>query len=1009
MSGAFRIPQGGLIDRSSRLAFTFDGRRLEGQAGDTLASALLAHGVRLMGRSFKYHRPRGVLGAGVEEPNALVEVGSGGRFEPNTRATDLFLYEGLTAASQNRWPSLGFDAGAANQLIAPFIPAGFYYKTFFGGPGPWAFYERFIRRAAGLGRPPREAEADAFDHRAAFCDVLVVGAGPAGLAAARAATLAGARVIVAEQDGRAGGGLLRDPARIEGEDGLAWTDGVVALVRERGGRVLTRTTAAGFYDHGLVNLVERRVEAGEAPAAGVAQRIWHVRAKRVVLAQGALERPLLFAGNDRPGVMLASAARTYASRYAVRPGSRAVVAGCDDHVYLTALALADAGLEIAAVLDSRHEVAGPLAEAARERFACHLEARVVAAKGARAVSGATAEAGGRFLALDCDLIAMSGGQTPVVHLHMQAGGGLGWDEASGAFKPTAPRQNQESAGAGAGLHGLAAALADGWRAGSAAAAGGASPGRAPSTALRSPSPASGGGETSPGPRPSLASPCGGSTGEAGDGGRLAPSRTGVAYDLPAGSNPKTAFIDFQNDVTAADVDLAWREGYRSVEHLKRYTTLGMASDQGKTSNLVGLARMAAALGKSPPEVGLTTFRPPFTPVTFGALAGEAVGDQVAPNRRLALHDAHDEAAAVWQPAGYWRRPRAYPRSGEPLADAALREARRVRQAVGMADVSTLAKFAIAGPDAAPFLELICATGVARLAVGRGRYTIMLREDGVVADDGTVWRLAENRFLMTSSTGGADTMAGHLSYVRRVLAPGLRVMATAVQEHWAGIAVAGPRARDVIAEAAGEAPPSHMSLARTTIAGEAVLLLGASYSGERAFEVYAPAYAATAVWRALARGVAGAGGGPYGLDAMELLRIEKGHVVTGAEVDGRMSPHDLGLSRMLRKRGYIGWAALQRPDFLRPDRLRLVGLESVEGALPEGAMVLPADGAPAEGHVSSAGRRVLGEGAIGLGLVKGGPDRLGETLVVSSPTRGLHGRARLVAPMFHDPEGTRYRD
>lgn len=494
-----------------------------------------------------------------------------------------------------------------------------------------------------------------------------------------------------------------------------------------------------------------------------------------------------------------------------------------------------------------------------------------------------------------------------------------------------------------------------------------------------------------------------------EGGRLAPSRTGAAYGLPVGSNAKTAFVDFQNDVTAADVDLAWREGYRSVEHLKRYTTLGMASDQGKTSNLVGLARMAAALGKSPPEVGLTTFRPPYTPVTFGALAGEAVGDHVAPNRRLALHEEHAQAGAVWQPSGYWRRPRSYPRPGESLTDAALREARGVRLAAGVVDVSTLAKFEIAGPDAAAFLELICATNIGRLPVGRGRYTIMLREDGIVADDGTVWRLAENRFLMTSSTGGADTMAAHLSYVRRVLARGLRVMATTVQERWTGIALAGPRARDTLGVATGETPPSHMSLARARLAGEAVLLLGASYSGERAFEVYVPTHTAGPVWRALAEGAAAAGGGPYGLDAMELLRIEKGHIVTGAEVDGRMSPHDLGLSKMLRKRGFIGWAALQRPDFQRADRLRLVGLEAVEGALPEGAMILPADGAAPQGHVSSAGRRVLGEGAIGLGLVKGGPDRLGEELVVSSPTRRLRGRVRLVAPIFHDPEGARYRD
>jgi glycine cleavage system aminomethyltransferase T len=640
-------------------------------------------------------------------------------------------------------------------------------------------------------------------------------------------------------------------------------------------------------------------------------------------------------------------------------------------------------VEIAAVLDARTVAEGPLADAARTRFACHLDGRVVIAHGKRAVRGVTAEAGGRTFDLTCDLVAMSGGQTPVVHLHMQAGGGLEWDEVSGAFNPTTPRQNQDSAGAGAGVQGLAAVLADGWRAGTAAAI---AVDLAPFTASRSPSP-SGGGERL----------------------RLAPAASGAAYELPAGSNPKTAFIDFQNDVTATDVDLAWREGYRSVEHLKRYTTLGMASDQGKTSNLVGLARMARALGKTPPEVGLTTFRPPYTPVTFGALAGQAVGDHVAPNRRLALHEAHASAGAVWLPSGYWSRPRAYPKPGETPAAAALREARMVRQTVGMVDVSTLGKFDIVGPDAAAFLELICATSVARLAAGRGRYTIMLREDGIVVDEGTVWRLTENRFLLTSSTGGADAMAAHLSYVRRVLAPELRVMATVIQERWAGIAVAGPRVRGLVADLTGAPAPSHMSIAKARIAGQPILLLGASYSGERAFEVYVPTHAATTVWRRLAERVAAEGGGLYGLDAMGLLRIEKGHVVTGAEVDGRTSPHDLDLSRMLRRRGYIGWAALQRPEFRRLDRPRLVGLEAVDGVLPEGAMILPAPGAAPEGHVSSEGRRVLGEGAIGLGLVKAGPDRIGEVMIASSPTRGLAGRVKLTSPIFYDAEGARYRD
>ena len=979
VSAPYRTPVGGLIDRSRRVGFEFDGHRYEGHPGDSLASALLASGVRLTGRSFKYHRPRGVLGAGVEEPNALVGAGLGGRYEPNTRATDLFLYDGLTAESQNRWPNLSFDLGAVNQLIAPFIPAGFYYKTFFGGPRLWRVYEHFIRQAAGLGKPPRAPEADAFDHRAAFCDVLVVGSGPAGLAAAKAAAGAGARVILAEQDVRLGGALMRDPADIDGEPGLDWAAGVEGLVRDRGGKALTRTTATGFYDHGLVSLVERRVEAGQEPGSHTpAQRLWHVRARRVVLAQGAIERPLMFSGNDRPGVMLASAARTYAQRYGVRAGSRAVVAGCDDHAYLTALALGEAGIEIAAVLDSRAEASGALADAARERFAVHAQAQVVAARGSVAVRGATLAVNGRAFEVGCDLIAVSGGQTPVVHLHMQAGGGLAWDETAGAFNPAAPRQNQDSAGAGAGRHGLLAALADGWRAGVEAVA-----------RLDFSPPADG--------FPQVTAR------------REAPATCGATYVLPALSNPKTAFIDFQNDVTAADVDLAWREGYRSVEHLKRFTTLGMASDQGKTSNLLGLSRMAQALGKTPPEVGLTTFRPPYTPVTLGALAGEAVGVHVAPRRRLPARAAHISRGAIWQPSGYWSRPRAYPRHGETLAAAALREARAVRQAVGVVDVSTLAKFEVAGPDAAAFLELICATTVGKLAVARGRYTIMLREDGMVADDGTIWRMAADRFLMTSSTGGADTMAHNLSYVRRVLAPQLRVMVTALQERWAGFAIAGPRARDVIGELAGIEPPRHMSLARASFAGRAGLLLGASYSGERAFEVYAPSFAAAEVWRRIEALVVAAGGAPYGLDAMELLRIEKGHIVTGAEIDGRRSPHDLGLTKMLRPGGYLGWAALQRPDFARPDRLRLVGLEALDDALPEGAMLLPRAGAKSEGHVSSGGRRVLGEGAIGLGLVEAGPDRLGEVMLASSPTRGLQGRVKLVAPIFHDPEGARYRD
>jgi sarcosine oxidase subunit alpha len=964
----------------SEVRFTFDGRPYTGVAGDTLASALLANGLALFGRSFKYHRPRGVLAAGVEEPNALVGAGTGGRFEPNTRATDLFIYEGLVAESQNRWPSLNFDIGAANRLIARFIPAGFYYKTFFGGPRLWMLYEHFIRRAAGLGRAPTAPEADRFQHRAASCDVLVVGSGPAGLAAASAAAAAGARVILVEQDDRLGGSLLRDSASIDGRTSADWAEGVRGQVQAVGGRVLTRTTAIGFWDHGLVTLAERLCEAGQTPPEGQpAQRLWRVRPRRAVLAMGAIERPLLFSGNDTPGVMLSSAVRTYVKRFGVLPGERVVIATCDDDAYLTALSILEAGGEVAAVLDSRASADSEIVRAVTMRAPVHFDARPVKALGGKqGVTALEARVGAKPMAFAGDLIAVSGGFTPVVHLHMQAGGGLDWDEASGAFIPTAARQNQISAGASAGKDGLEAHLTDGWRAGSDAAT---------QAGFHAPE----------GPAP------------VGIGARPEALGRGAAYEPAPDVYLKTAFVDYQNDVTAADLDLAWREGYRSVEHLKRYTTLGMATDQGKTSNMVGLTRLAKAEGRPPPAVGLTTFRPPYTPVTLGALAGEAVGAHMAPQRRMVLYDLHQAQDPLWQPSGYWSRPRAFPRSGEDLMQAAMREARAVRTTLGLTDVSTLAKFEVVGPDAAALLERVCATTVAKLAVGRGRYTFMLREDGFVIDDGTVWRLEETRYLLTSSTGGADRMIAHISYVRKVLAPELKVSVANVQEHWAAGAFAGPLARAALAELLDIEPPRHMSAAKGRIVGVPVQVLAASYSGERAFEVYAASHQMEAVWRALARAVETRGGALYGLEALELLRIEKGHIEVGAEIDGRRTPADLGLVKMLNsKGGYVGAACLGRPALSAPDRLTVVGL-SAEGAIPEGAMLLPSKGAAPEGHVTSAGARLTGEGGVALGLLRGGAERLGQTLLAASPTRGRTVTVQVVPPHFHDPAGERYRD
>ena len=908
--------------------FRFDGKAYIAQEGDTLAAALLRNGIGLVGRSFKYHRPRGIMTAGVEEPNALVTVGEGGRAEPNTRATDVFVYEGLVAKSQNRWPNLSFDMGAVLGLAAPALSAGFYYKTFFGSAKKWMFYEYFIRKAAGLGNAPTLADPDRFSHRAAFCDVLVGGAGPAGMQAALDAAQDGKRVILVEQDHILAPSLLRDRQ----EQDADWINATAERIRAAGGIILTRTTASGYWEHDLVTLTQRLSEPGQVPAQGVAQRLWHVRAGQVILATGSIERPMAFAHNDRPGVMLSQAVRSYVHRFGVVPGKRVVIATNNDDAYKSAQALKDAGAHIVAILDARPAPAG-----ANSGHRVYNDAVPLSTKGARhCLKSVSALVDGKAMDWDADLLAVSGGFTPVVHLHMQAGGTLDWNEDAQAFIPASSRQNVTTIGGAAEPQAI--------------------------------------------------------------------------FKMVPVSSPKKSFIDFQNDVTLADVDLAWAEGYRSVEHLKRYTTLGMATDQGKLSNMAALGRLAEKQGVAIPEAGLTTFRPPYTPVTMGLIAGAGAKDAGAHVRRLALYDLHAAKNPIWQPLGYWFRPRAYPISGESLAQAALREAKAVRNNVGMTDVSTLAKFEVSGPDAAAFLEIICATTVSKLAVGRGRYTFMLREDGFVFDDGTVWRLDENRYLLTSSTGGADRMATHISYVRQALCPHLRVSAVNVQEHYAGLAVAGPQAKAVLASLIGEEPPRHMSTVPAAIAGVPVIILAASYSGERAFEIYVDASQAEAVWAACEAQVNALSGALYGLEAMEFLRIEKGHLVVGGEVDGRMTPHDLALDKMLNKAGgYIGASGLARPALSEAGRRQLVGLEAIAGDIPEGAMLIPSEGASPQGHVSAAAFRIIAGGSVALGQLTDGFSRHGEILIASSPTRGQQARVRVVAPHFYDAAGERYRD
>ncbi|HKO08681.1 MAG TPA: sarcosine oxidase subunit alpha family protein [Alphaproteobacteria bacterium] len=993
MSQPFRNREGGLIDRGRTIGFSFDGKHYEGHPGDTLASALLANGVRVVGRSYKYHRPRGVLTAGPEEPTALVRLGARGRAEPNTRATMVELHDGLAAESQNRWPSLAFDLGAVNGLLSPLLPAGFYYKTFMAPRGGWKLYEKIIRRAAGLGTAQREPDPDVYEKHHAHCDVLVVGGGPAGLAAALAAGRAGARVILVDETAAFGGQLKRERMTIEGKPALDWVGGAVAeLAGMAEARLLLRTTAFGYYDHNLVALCERVADHLAAPPPyAPRQRLWLVRAREVVLATGAIERPLVFAGNDRPGVMLANAARAYVNQFAVRPGLTAVVCTNNGDAYRSAADLADAGVRVAAVVDARPGAAGALEALAREKgieiLAGHGVVAAHGRKGVRAIDAMALDAhgvpGGRGRTLACDLVAVSGGWSPSVHLHSQSGGRLDYDETLAAFVAGASKQRARSAGAARGQYTLRAALADGFESGAAAArAAGFGSGAVPPT-----------------PRVEKEAEA-----------RLRP----LWSAMPAAGRKGKRFVDIQDDVTAEDVALAAREGYVSVEHLKRYTTLGMGTDQGKTANLNGLAIMAQLRGLPIPSVGTTTFRPPYTPVSFGALAGREVGKAFQPIRRSAMHEWHEEQGAVFVEAGLWLRPRYYPRGREDVRAAAAREARHVREAVGLVDVSTLGKIDIAGRDAAEFLDRVYVNGWKTLAVGKARYGLMLREDGIAFDDGTTSRVGESRYFMTTTTANAAKVLAHLEYYLQVVWPELKVQATSVTEEWAAMALAGPRSRAVLARLAdidvSDAALPFMGVRDCRVAGIPARVFRISFSGELAYEINVPADWGRFVWEAAMSAGRAEDIIAYGTEAMGTLRIEKGHVA-GGELNGQTTPQDLGLGRLVStKKDFIGKALLARPGLQDPERPRLVGLAPIDGKtrIRAGAhIVVEASGTgSAIGHVSSAAWSPALGHPIALALVAGGLARKGETLYASFPLKGEVVGVGVSDPVFVDPEGRR---
>lgn len=997
MSQTLRTPSGGRIDRARAVRFTFDGRELSGFEGDTLASALLANGVHLVGRSFKYHRPRGVLSAGPEEPNALVEIRrDAARVTPNLRATEVELYEGLVAHSQNRWPSLALDALAVNGLLSPFIPAGFYYKTFMWPRRAWRrLYEPKIRAATGLGHAPRHPDPDSYSNRFAHCDVLVVGAGPAGLAAARAAAESGARVILCDEQPEPGGSLLSeaDPGSAPAE--RQWLERTVGELRDNPRvTLLTRTIAFGYFPHNLVGLEQRLTEHLAHPDPGQPrERQWQVRARQVVLATGAIERPLVFPGNDRPGIMLAGAARTYLNRYGVLAGRRVVLVTSSDEAYRSALDLHRAGATVAAIVDVRPHAGGELPEAARSAgLPVRTAATVIGTSGrlrVKSIRILTLDAQGRPQGaaerIACDLVLMSGGYTPSVHLFSQSRGKLAWNEALQAFLPGQTPEKARCAGACRGVFSAAAARRDGENAGTLAAG---DAGLAVSAVLSEPQIPHTDGAGAPGELPQ-----------------------------PFGASAAKAFVDWQNDVTSRDLLLAAREGFRSIEHVKRYTTTGMATDQGKTSNLNALAIVARQLGKPIPQVGLTTFRMPYTPVTFGAFAGYSRGELFDPVRTTPMHDWAVRKGAVFEDVGLWKRARYFPRHGESMHVAVTRECRAVRSDCGLFDASTLGKIEVVGKDAVAFMNRLYVNGWTSLAVGRCRYGILLRDDGFIYDDGVVARIAEDRFHVTTTTGGAARVLAMMEDFLQTEWRDLSVWLTSTTEQWAVIAVQGPRARQVLEPLVRDVDLSaaalpHMSVAEGRICGVPMRLFRVSFTGELGFEINVPADFGPAVWEAVHEAGQPHGITPYGTETMHVLRAEKGYIIVGQDTDGTVTPDDAGLAWAIgkRKADFVGKRALERPAMRSPERKQLVGLLTAEPhvVLEEGAQVVQdARAAPPTrpiGHVTSSYYSATLGRSIALALVRGGRERTGQTLYVPMPEGNVP--VQVASPVFHDPKGSR---